>query len=237
MSKERRLRRIMHRESQTSLILPTDDSAIDGPKHHLRDMRGFLEKTAPHLDAVLGFQGTLKTYEPLLATTGRIQNLSLSTSLMTHTRKFPAGMVADALRDDMDAVAVHVNFSSMYEQDMLERLGQVGSECTQARMPLVVFTYPRTEGTDGKDNNYYEMRRENPEAYTKIARHCARIGVELGADLIKIPYTGTPETFQTVIKSTMGIPVVMAGGPKIATERFLQNTYEAMEMAGLSPAA
>jgi DhnA family fructose-bisphosphate aldolase class Ia len=46
-----------------------------------------------------------------------------------------------------------------------------------------------------------------------VIAHVARVGAELGADIVKVPYTGSPETFREVVESCPA-PVVMAGGPK-----------------------
>ena len=42
--------------------------------------------------------------------------------------------------------------------------------------------------------------------------HCARVGNELGADVVKVPYTGDPDSFAKVVEGCC-VPVVIAGGP------------------------
>ena len=37
--------------------------------------------------------------------------------------------------------------------------------------------------------------------------------MELGADVIKTQYTGSPETFEKVVEATRPVPVFIAGGP------------------------
>jgi len=41
----------------------------------------------------------------------------------------------------------------------------------------------------------------------------ARIGIEAGVDVIKVGYTGDPQSFRQVVESSP-VPVVAAGGPK-----------------------
>ncbi len=61
--------------------------------------------------------------------------------------------------------------------------------------------------------------------YVKLA---ARIGAELGADIVKTNYTGSPDTFKEVVKGC-NVPVVIAGGPKMDTEHdLLQMVYDAI---------
>ncbi|CAD7782073.1 3-hydroxy-5-phosphonooxypentane-2,4-dione thiolase [Candidatus Methanoperedenaceae archaeon GB37] len=48
--------------------------------------------------------------------------------------------------------------------------------------------------------------------------HCARLGAELGADVVKVSYTGSEETFRKVVEGCP-VPVVIAGGPKMNSDR------------------
>ena len=50
-----------------------------------------------------------------------------------------------------------------------------------------------------------------------VVKHAARIGAELGADIIKTNYTGSPETFKEVVDGCP-VPVIIAGGPKVESE-------------------
>ena len=70
----------------------------------------------------------------------------------------------------------------------------------------------------------------------EVVAHAARIGAELGADIIKTNYTGNIETFKTVVESCP-VPVVIAGGPKCKSlQEVLQTTSDALKAgaAGLS---
>jgi class I fructose-bisphosphate aldolase len=49
-------------------------------------------------------------------------------------------------------------------------------------------------------------------------KHAARVGAELGADVVKVSYTGSPETFHEVVEGCF-VPVVIAGGPRMDTDR------------------
>ncbi|MFN8456494.1 MAG: hypothetical protein U0401_17800 [Anaerolineae bacterium] len=41
--------------------------------------------------------------------------------------------------------------------------------------------------------------------------YAARCGAELGVDIVKTWYTGTPESFREVVESCPGVAVVAAG--------------------------
>jgi class I fructose-bisphosphate aldolase len=51
----------------------------------------------------------------------------------------------------------------------------------------------------------------------------------LGADIVKVNYTGKPESFREVVEGCF-IPVVIAGGPKMSSDReILEMVKGAME--------
>ena len=58
----------------------------------------------------------------------------------------------------------------------------------------------------------------------------------MGADIVKVPYTGNPETFRLAVEGSP-VPVVIAGGPKMKSEKeVLEMVYGAIQAgaAGLS---
>ena len=66
---------------------------------------------------------------------------------------------------------------------MLRQFGIVSERCTEWQMPLVAMVYTRGP----KINDEYNANN---------VKHAARVGAELGADIVKVPYTGSVETFQ-----------------------------------------
>jgi fructose-bisphosphate aldolase / 2-amino-3,7-dideoxy-D-threo-hept-6-ulosonate synthase len=131
--------------------------------------------------------------------------------------------VQEAIRLGADAVSVHVNVGAQDEDKMLSNLGKVAEECDLYGMPLLAMMYPRGP------------KIQNEHAPDVVA-HAARIGAELGADIIKANFTGNIDTFKGVIESCP-VPVVIAGGPKCKTsEEILQTTKDALTAgaAGLS---
>jgi len=55
--------------------------------------------------------------------------------------------------------------------------------------------------------------------------------LELGADIIKIPYNGNKEDFAWVVKSAGKAKVVMSGGPKTKTrEEFLKMVQDVLSV-------
>jgi len=65
----------------------------------------------------------------------------------------------------------------------------------------------------------------------KRLAHAARVAEELGADIVKVNYTGSVETFADVV-SGVKIPVVIAGGPKAKSVKGLLCTVRDARLAG-----
>jgi fructose-bisphosphate aldolase/2-amino-3,7-dideoxy-D-threo-hept-6-ulosonate synthase len=115
-----------------------------------------------------------------------------------------------------DAVSVHINVGSETESGQLKILGETGKQCDDRGIPLLAMMYPR-----GK-------KVTNPHDPEMVA-HAARVGAELGADIVKTVYTGDVESFTSVIEGCP-VPIVIAGGPKTSTDReFLEMIRGAMD--------
>ncbi|MEM2936298.1 MAG: fructose-bisphosphate aldolase, partial [Candidatus Bathyarchaeia archaeon] len=96
--------------------------------------------------------------------------------------------------------------------------------CDEWGMPLLAMMYPRGK----KIRDQYDV---------EVVKHAARIGAELGADIVKTNYTGSPDTFKEVVRGCP-VPVVMAGGPKTeTTEEFCRMVYDSIQAGGAGVAA
>jgi fructose-bisphosphate aldolase/2-amino-3,7-dideoxy-D-threo-hept-6-ulosonate synthase len=127
-----------------------------------------------------------------------------------------AGSVEDAIRLGADGVSLHINIGAKEEPEMLIKLGSISAECLKWNMPLIAMMYPRGENI------------KNPHD-PDIVAHTARVGAELGADIVKTVYTGDPDSFKRVVKGCP-VPIVIAGGPKASSdEEVLEMTKGAME--------
>jgi DhnA family fructose-bisphosphate aldolase class Ia len=127
----------------------------------------------------------------------------------------------------MDGVGVHANMGSIHESEMLKQLSNVVSEAQHLGIPVLALMYCRKEGPNG-DDNFDDERVNDIQAYCARVRHAVRVGMELGADIIKTHYTGTPATFSEVIEAAAGVPVMIAGGLKKSKREALQQAAEAM---------
>ena len=115
---------------------------------------------------------------------------------------------------------MHVNVGAENEPEMLEALGMTTLVCEEWNMPLLAMMYPRGK----KVKNEHD-----PE----LVMHAARVGAELGADVIKTNYTGNPDSFKDVIRGCP-VPVIIAGGPKANTDAEVMKMVEDAISAGAS---
>ena len=224
--KEIRLKRL-RKHSDRLLIVPMDHGVSSGPIHGLKDFQSSIQSVIQGgADAIILHNGLAKQVAGIInpAECEIIMHLSASTSLSPYAnRKGLVSSVQHAIRQGVSAVSVHVNLGERYEFEMLRDLGKVAEECDQWEIPLLAMMYVR----DGKKESEYD-----PE---KVS-HAARIAEELGADIVKVNYTGTTEGFAEVC-SSVKIPVLIAGGPKTGSStEFLAMVSDAIRAgaAGVS---
>ena len=226
--KQRRLARLFRHSDGRAVILAVDDGLISGPGARLADLPTFFSTiSSSPPDGVLLFAGVLSRHWSALAAAAAIVNVTASTKGATHTRKVLCTDVEAAVAAGADLVAVHVNVTSRHEGDMLRTLSTTIREAERFGVPVFAIMYPRREG-DGNDDNYQELRKADPDGYSQLVAHAARIGMELGADVIKTQYTGSPETFERVVEATLPVPVVIAGGPPCSESEALSAARSAI---------
>ncbi len=222
LGKSIRLERIINRHSKRSIIIPMDHGTTVGAIHGLEDMRTVVNDMAEGgADAVLMHKGLIRcSHRASGKDVGLIIHLSASTALSPNAnKKTLVASVKEAISYGADAVSIHVNIGAPDESKMLADLGKVSNSCQKWGMPLLAMMYARgPQVSNGFD----------PE----IVTHCARVGNELGADIVKVVYSGTVENFARAVDACC-IPVVIAGGEKMdSTRDFLQMVYDSIQAGG-----
>jgi DhnA family fructose-bisphosphate aldolase class Ia len=117
--------------------------------------------------------------------------------------------INDAVSSGAEGVAVHVNISADSEQMMLKNLGYVRTESESVGLPLLALMYAR----GNNDENYESLAKSDPGAYLDFVAHSVRVGVEMGANIIKTQYFADPTAFSTIASAAGDIPVLVSGGP------------------------
>jgi class I fructose-bisphosphate aldolase len=130
----------------------------------------------------------------------------------------PIGDVNEALRLAADAVVVYVALEGEREERMISFLSRVGESCAVHGMPLIAEAeypdaYSGGDDTGGAWGVDYLMRN---------ARLCA----ELGADIIKVNWSGDARSFERIVVAC-DRPVVVAGGPVVSDDALLLRMEQA----------
>ena len=217
-----RMERITDRKTGNAVIVPMDHGVSVGPLDGLIDIRKTVDEVSNGgATAVLMHKGLIRySYRQSGRDVGLIMHLSASTDLgPNRNSKVQITTIEEAIKYGADAVSIHINFGSEDEPSMLEQAGKISEQCTDWGMPLIIMAYPR--GPEIK-NSF------DPEAIA----HCARAASEIGADLVKVSYTGDIDTFRDVCKGALA-PVLIAGGPQMGSDlEILNMVHDSMEAGG-----
>lgn len=219
IGKEIRLERIIKRDTGKAVIVPMDHGVSSGPILGISNMKEAMSQVAEGgANAVVVHKGMVgRGHRKSGPDMGLIVHLSGSTSLSPEPNaKTLVCTVEEAIKLGADGISVHVNIGNGREKEMLADLGYVAQRASEWGMPLLAMIYPRGE----KIKDEYDLQ---------AIKQAARLGAELGADVVKVSYTGSPGTFQEVVKGCH-IPVIIAGGPKMDSDQaILEMVKGAME--------
>ncbi len=222
LGKSVRLERIFNRNTGRTIIVPLDHGVSVGPIFGIVDLRDTVNKvTEGGANAVLMHKGLpRRSHRGHGKDIGLIIHLSASTALSPFPNaKTLVGEVEDAIKLGADAVSVHINIGDETERNMLSELGRITTSANNWGMPVLAMVYARGP----KVKNEFD-----PE----VVEHCARLGEELGADVVKVPYTGDVDSFRNVVEGC-AIPVVIAGGPKMDNPQdIVKMVYDSVQAGG-----
>ncbi len=213
----------MDRKTGRAIIVPMDHGISSGPIAGLEDMPKAVDSVVNGgANAVLLHKGIVSSgHRGYGRDVGLIIHLSGSTSMAPDPNaKKLVTTVEQAIKLGADAVSVHVNIGAETEAEMVQDLGMVSEVSDEWGIPLLAMMYPR--GHDVKDP--YDV---------EVVKLATRIGVELGADIVKTNYTGDPDSFREVVKGAGKVPVVIAGGEKAKDIRgVLQSVKDSVDAGG-----
>jgi class I fructose-bisphosphate aldolase len=111
--------------------------------------------------------------------------------------------VEEALQLGAEAIAVSFFVHCRQEIGYLRHLSAVVRTAEAFGLPVIPHIYPLSSGDEGS-----AVVHDPEHVY-----YAARMGVEMGADVVKVPFTGDADSFGEIVRQ-MAVPVVAAGGPK-----------------------
>src|SRR5208283_2995262 len=112
-----------------------------------------------------------------------------------------------------------IYLGSAYEGEMFHEFGKIQEQAHEHGIPAIAWIYPRGQAVTNDTSK-------------EIVAYAARVGLELGADAVKIKYTGDPQTFSWAVKSAGRARVFMSGGPKTKTDEDFLNQVRGVIEAG-----
>ncbi|MHC4361339.1 MAG: class I fructose-bisphosphate aldolase family protein [Planctomycetota bacterium] len=208
-----RLERIIDRNSSRTVIIPMDHGVTVGPVAGLADMRTTVSKVvAGGANAILMHKGMVRAgHRGAGQDVGLIIHLSGGTSMSPDPNaKELVCTVEEAVRLGADAVSVHINLGAETDKEMLAQLGYVSERCLQWQMPLVAMIYTRGP----KIKNEFDVDN---------VKHAARVGAELGADIV--------DSDKDIFKMVYGALEAGAAGVSIGRNAFQHEKADKMVKA------
>ncbi len=105
---------------------------------------------------------------------------------------------------------------SKYEEEMMVEFSRIEDEAHAKGLSVIAWMYPRGSKVAGR------------ESERDVVAYAARLGLELNADYVKVPYTGDTESFSWVVRAAGKTGVLAQGGKKIEEGEFLEEASEIM---------
>ena len=231
--KEERMQNIFNSETGRTLMASIDHGlymgAVRGIEHPIEVIKEFIECD---LDGILFSLGLYKISTEIFKQKKVLSKiLTLDYILLS---KIPGIVeeifancaffsVEQAVHWGFDAVKVLLAWGTDRETQIksIQYIAKIAQECDKLQMPLMIKPF-----LDNK--NIPKEKRKDP----KVIIDASRIAVEMGADIIKIPYTGDKDSFAEIVDHSY-VPVVIYGVPDMGTMKdLLQATKDSIDVGG-----
>lgn len=231
--KEERMQNIFNSETGRTLMASIDHGlymgAVRGIEHPIEVIKEFIECD---LDGILFSLGLYKISTEIFKQKKVLSKiLTLDYILLS---KIPGIVeeifancaffsVEQAVHWGFDAVKVLLAWGTDRETQIksIQYIAKIAQACDKLQMPLMIKPF-----LDNKD--IPKEKRKDP----KVIIDASRIAVEMGADIIKIPYTGDKDSFAEIVDHSY-VPVVIYGVPDMVTMKdLLQATKDSIDVGG-----
>lgn len=118
-----------------------------------------------------------------------------------------------------DAVGFTMYAGSDHEGSMFETFRTVQEEARRFGVPVVMWAYPRG-------------RPIKNDKKIGIISYASRIGLELGADMVKCKYPGSQQKWEQIEDVSGKMKTVMSGGSKRSDRDFLEDVHGTVSAGG-----
>lgn len=181
--------------------LPIDHGYFLGPTRSLEKPGETIAPLTPYADALFVTRGVLRACVNPVGSLPIILRVSGGSSVLKDlSNEEITTSIEEILRLNVSAVGVSVFVGSEYEKQTLMNLSKLVNECSTYGIPVMAVT---------------AVGKELAKRDARFLSLAARIFAELGADVVKTYWC---EDFEKVVEGCP-VPVVIAGGPKVDTEK------------------
>lgn len=115
------------------------------------------------------------------------------------------------------AVGYTIYIGSEHEEEMLREFVGIQKEAHKRGLPVIAWIYPRGKSLKGK------KKRD-------LLAYAARVGLEVGADIVKIHSHGVKDDLGWAVKSAGKAKVVIAGGSKKDERALLKEIKDGVDV-------
>ncbi len=222
LGKTTHLRRLQNPVSGRILTVALDHAPSYGMLAGLENISDMLQRVvAGKPDAILLMQGTAqRCYEPYAGVIPLLLKTSSLSPFHPHQDVWVTE-VETALRLGADAVAMAFTVGCENQPGLMANLSGLVRQAERVGLPVIVHAYPN--GPMVPPDQVYSAKQ---------VCYAARMGMELGVDIVKTFYTGSAETFAEVVQVAAPALVVAAGGPRLNTDEDVLNMAEGVVKAG-----
>ncbi len=208
-----RLAKIIRPQDRRGVMLAVDHGYFLGPTEKLEVPRKTISPLLPYADSLMLTRGVLRTSVDANFPVPVVLRVSGGASIIGKdlSNESITTSVKEAVRLNVSALAMSIFVGAPHEHESLVSLGNLVNEGEEYGIPVLAVT------AVGKELEKRDAR------YLGLA---CRIAAEFGAHVVKTYYC---ENFEKVVTSCP-VPVIIAGGPKLATELDVFNlTHDALQ--------
>lgn len=228
LGKEIRLRRLIRPESNSSVICALDHG-MTSPKF----LDGLYDTQARTREAVAGGANVFmmsRGFSKRCASEFK-PDTALALMLTASTAGRPGGAiitaigsVEEALRLGADAVVVYTALAGDNEDWMISYISDIGEACEEMGMPLIAEAeWP---------NAYQSLEEVITTLDADYLKRNARLCAELGADIVKVNWSGDARSFGEIVRACNS-PVVIAGGTVVSDQELLNRFEQGREVGAI----
>src|SRR5574338_1112382 len=207
-----RIASILKPNNNRGVMLAVDHGYFLGPTEKLEVPKRTISPLMRYCDSLMVTRGVVRTSVDPNFPVPIVLRVSGGSSIIGEdlSNEKITTSVKDAIRINATALAMSIFVGAKYEHNSLVSLGNLVNEAEEYGIPVLAVTAVGKE-LEKRDARY-------------LALSC-RIAAEFGAHLVKTYYC---ENFEKVVTSCP-VPVIIAGGPKLATEMDVFNlTHDAL---------